>query len=367
MTPLCQVFWKFRKVSDVQNLAEEDAWALHRFTRVSAPLQKFEKALLWSLDLGSEWLGALWHRNALALVSNIINLHQASSDLPSRPIWCLQLFTWNFIFQLAAFWNKFLKNTNDFFGWISALPGALWWLTVTLSSTACFKKRHIFWCYPVTAKNHAELHKKSRPVDFCSLGPQCATSGFEWVIISPVVLGYPWNYLDLDLYHTGMCPGCNWTKRRRRAWPGSVRPAAASTAPVRPVRSVRPVRCMQCHNACLLCLICTKTLGCCMALAVREAAWALASPAPGPSSESRRPPLVVLRRPVSRGAQRQARIMDAGLATPCPSGLQAQAVPTRPLHAGGRHTADLCQRPCRSAPRWRLTRSELLLVFRDYC
>ena len=47
-------------------------------------------------------------------------------------------------------------------------------------------------------------------------------------------------------------------------------------------------------------------------MALREAAPS--PPAPGPSSQSLRPP-VVLRRPASRGGQRQARIMDAGPVT----------------------------------------------------
>ena len=51
-----------------------------------------------------------------------------------------------------------------------------------------------------------------------------------------------------------------------------------------------------------------------------------------------------------RGSWMPAQSRSPGqVATPCPSGRQAQAVPTPPSH--GRHTADLCQRPCRSAPR----------------
>ena len=51
-----------------------------------------------------------------------------------------------------------------------------------------------------------------------------------------------------------------------------------------------------------------------------------------------------------RGSWMPAQSRSPGqVATPCPSGRQAQAVPTPPSH--GRHTADLCQRPCRPAPR----------------
>ena len=72
--------------------------------------------------------------------------------------------------------------------------------------------------------------------------------------------------------------------------------------------------------------------------------------APGPSSESRRLP-VVLRPPASWGRQRQARIMDAGpehnghAVSPGPV-----AAPTPSSH--GRYTTGLCQRPCRSAFRY---------------
>ena len=85
-------------------------------------------------------------------------------------------------------------------------------------------------------------------------------------------------------------------------------------------------------------------------MALREDVEAAsAPPAPGPSFESRRPP-VVLWRHASREGQRQARIMGAGL------GHSGHAVSPGPVAAPtpssrGRHTAGLCQLPCRSAPR----------------
>ena len=70
-------------------------------------------------------------------------------------------------------------------------------------------------------------------------------------------------------------------------------------------------------------------------MALREAASA--PPVPGPSSESRRPP-VVLWRPASRG--NRGRRGSWLLARPAP------VAPPTPS-SRGRHTAGLCQRPCR--------------------
>ena len=76
-------------------------------------------------------------------------------------------------------------------------------------------------------------------------------------------------------------------------------------------------------------------------MALLEALAASAPPAPGPSSESSRPPMV-LWRPASWGRQRQAQIMDAG---PGHSGHAVSpgpvAAPTPSSH--GRYTAGLCQ------------------------
>ena len=95
-------------------------------------------------------------------------------------------------------------------------------------------------------------------------------------------------------------------------------------------------------------------------MALREAASA--PPAPGPSSEPRRLP-VVLWRPASRGRQRQARIMDAGPARGAQWPRRASGPSGWPyaVFAWATHCGPLPTAMSLSTP---LTRSAFALVFR---